>query len=223
MCFSAIASFGASAILAIAGVATLKKVKAPRQLLFALFPIVFSVQQLVEGFVWITLTNANYERWQSIPIYIFVFFAQVLWTTWVPLSFFLIEKNIIRRNILLGLVAIGSGISLFHFYNLIFFKVSASVRPYHIYYDLDFYLRHNLIIDILYLLTIILPPLISSIHRTYILGVLLFLSFLITKLYFSDYLISVWCFFAALISIVVLLIMRDLTEKNWVLKIAAKI
>ncbi len=220
MCFSATASFGACAILAIVGVASLKKVETSAQLMFALFPIIFSIQQFTEGIVWITLTSVNYQHWQSIPIYTFVFFAQVLWTTWVPLSFFLIEKNVKRKKILLAFVGIGSLISLLHFYDLIFFHVGASAMPYHVFYNLDFPFRNNLIIKGLYLLSIIMPPLISSIPRASILGFLLFISFLITKLYFNDFVISVWCFFAALISIIVFLIMKKLKEKDCLRKIA---
>ncbi len=220
MCFSATASFGASAILTIAGVASLKKVLTPSQVMFALIPIVFSFQQFTEGFVWITLTNANLQHWQYIPIYTFVFFAQVLWSIWVPLSFFLIEKKIQRKKILFIFVVIGSAVSLFHFYNLLFFKVTASLRPYHIYYDLDFPLRDNILAESLYLLAIIVPAFISSIQRTFILGILLLTSFLVTKFYFNDYVISVWCFFAALTSILVFLIMRDLKEQNQSRKIA---
>jgi len=219
MCFSTTASFGASAILAIVGIASLKKVQTSSQLMFALIPIIFSIQQLTEAFVWISLTNPNYRHCQHIPIYIFVFFAQVLWTLWVPLSFFLIEKNIKRKSILLGLVAIGSAISIFHFYNLIFFNVNAAITPFHIFYDLDFPLRNNLIMESLYLICIIIPPLISSIKRTSMLGILLSASFLITKLYFNDYIISVWCFFAALISVLVLLIMKELKEKDLLKKL----
>lgn len=214
MCFSTTASFGAGAILAVVGVVSLKKVQASSQLLFALFPIVFSLQQFTEGFVWVTLTNVNYQDYRSIPIYAFVFFAQVLWTLWVPLSFYLIEENMKRKKTLAVFVWIGLAISLFHFYNLLFYDVTASIKPYHIYYDLDFPLKHNIITESLYLLTIIVPPFISSIRRTHVLGILLLTSFLITKLYFNDYIISVWCFFAAITSLFVYIIMKNLKEKK---------
>ncbi len=218
MCFSATASFGSGLILAAVGVASLKKVQTPSQLMFALFPILFSIQQFTEGFVWITLTATNYQHLQSIPIYTFVFFAQVFWTAWVPFSFYFLEKNTSRKKILFVFVAVGSAISLFHFYNLILFDVTASINPYHIHYELDFPLRHNLIMEILYILVIITPPLISSIHRAYILGILLLTSFLVSKVFFSDYIISIWCFFAALVSILVYLILRDLNRKRSVME-----
>lgn len=214
MCFSTTASFGASAILAVVGIACLKKVQTSSQLMFALFPILFSIQQFAEGFVWITLTNTTYQHWQSIPIYTFVFFAQVFWTFWVPLSFYFMEQNSIRKKSLFVLVGIGSVISLFHFYNLLFFDVTASINPYHIHYELDFPLRHNLIMQSLYVLVIILPAFVSSIHRGYMLGILLLTSFLVTTIYFKDYIISVWCFFAALVSILVYIILNNLNRES---------
>ena len=102
MCFSTIASFGSSAILAVAGIACVKKIQAPSQIMFAYIPIFFSIQQFTEGLVWVTLTNNNYQHWQAIPIYLFVFFAQVLWLVWIPLSFYLIEKSSNRKKALLA-------------------------------------------------------------------------------------------------------------------------
>jgi hypothetical protein len=220
MCFSANASFVASAILGVVGVASIKKIQIPSQVMFACIPIVFSFQQFIEGFVWITLTNNNYTGKQKIPIYLFVIFAQVVWPIWVPLSFLLIEKNIHRKKVLSIIVGIGSLLSLYHLYCLIFYNVSATITPNHIYYDLDFPKEIFLILNCFYFLTIIIPPFVSSNKRMSILGILLFISFLITKLYFNDYIISVWCFFAALISAVVFLIMKNLKEEDRLLKLS---
>ena len=212
MCFSATASFSASAILALVGIASVKKVGTKSQLVFALIPIVFSIQQLTEGFVWITLVNSNYERWQFIPIYIFVFFAQVVWTSWVPLSFFLIKKNLKRKKMLFVLVIIGLLISIYIFCCLLLFNVKAVTTPFHIHYKVNFPIPHFIIFSSFYFLTIVAPPLISSIKKASIIGFLLFTSFLVTKIYFSDNVISVWCFFAALTSLMVFIIMKDLNK-----------
>jgi hypothetical protein len=214
MCFSTSASFGASAILAIAGIASIKKVQAPSQLMFASIPIIFSIQQFTEGFVWLALINGTHKDLQRIPIYIFVVFAQVIWPVWVPLSILLIEKNGNRRKVFSLLVGVGLIISLYHIYCLASYHISATVSPYHINYELDFPLRHFAILGSFYLLTIIMPPFISSVKRMSLIGILLFTSFLISKLYFNDFVISVWCFFAALVSLLVFLIMRDLKGKN---------
>jgi hypothetical protein len=210
MCFSTTASFGASAVLAIAGVAAVKKTQSSSQIVFACIPILFSIQQFTEGFVWIALTSNQYRQWQPIPIYAFLIIAQVIWPIWVPLSFFLLEKNIKRKKTLSVFLAIGCLLSLYLSGCLFFCKVSAVINPYHVFYDIDFPHKYIPIVASFYFLPIIIPPFISSVKRTTLLGSLIFLSFLITKLFFHDYVISVWCFFAALVSLLVYMILNDL-------------
>jgi hypothetical protein len=57
MCFSAGASFGASAVLGAIGIVTLTKAKTTDQIPFASIPLLFAVQQAVEGTLWIGLTQ----------------------------------------------------------------------------------------------------------------------------------------------------------------------
>lgn len=49
MCFSASVSFSAGAVLSVIGVATLRQVKRPAEILFAATPILFALQQIAEG------------------------------------------------------------------------------------------------------------------------------------------------------------------------------
>jgi hypothetical protein len=60
MCFSAGASVGASAVLAGVGVAAIKNSGKSPQRLFAVTPLLFAVQQFVEGFIWLSLINSEY-------------------------------------------------------------------------------------------------------------------------------------------------------------------
>ncbi|MGL4543652.1 MAG: DUF6629 family protein, partial [Polymorphobacter sp.] len=55
MCFSATASFVASGVIGTVGVATLRHVREPRTLLFALLPMLFAAHQFTEGWVWLGL------------------------------------------------------------------------------------------------------------------------------------------------------------------------
>jgi hypothetical protein len=54
MCFSASASFIAGGSLSAVGVATLKQTKARTELPLAMIPLLFGVQQLTEGVIWLT-------------------------------------------------------------------------------------------------------------------------------------------------------------------------
>ena len=84
MCFSASASFGAGVVLSVIGVASIKKAKSPTQIIFASIPLIFAVQQITEGFLWLSLTHSNFASLKQVTTYIFLFFAQIVWPIWVP-------------------------------------------------------------------------------------------------------------------------------------------
>jgi hypothetical protein len=214
MCFSTSASFIAGGLLTVIGVATITKIKAPSQILFASLPLIFALQQFIEGFVWIGLSNTEYLSLVPVSTYMYVFFAQVLWPFYVPLSFLTIEKNKNRKIALYILLGIGLSISIYHLYCMFNFAVESRISPYHIQYKMDFALNKFLMVSYLYLTTIILPPFISSQKGTSLIGALLLLSFFLSKFYFEDFIISVWCFFAAIISLLVFQSMRKLEVKH---------
>ena len=58
MCFSATASFISGTALCVIGVATLKQTKAPAEIPFALIPLLFGIQQLTEGVIWLSSATA---------------------------------------------------------------------------------------------------------------------------------------------------------------------
>ncbi len=211
MCFSATASFGASAILTVAGVAALRKVETKSQIPFAAIPVIFAFQQFTEGFVWLSLNHPNYNHWQKIPINIFLVIAQAVWPFWVPFSFLLIEKNEKRKKALKILVGLGSVVSIFLAYQVLFYPVSAAITPLHIHYALHFPEgTFSIAVTIFYFLATIVPPFLAGGKRMTSLGLLNLMSFIVTVVFFENYVISVWCFFAALISWEVFLAMKDL-------------
>jgi hypothetical protein len=211
MCFSTTASFASFSILTVVGVAGLKHVKTPKQKFFAAIPFLFATQQLIEGFVWIGILHNTV--WKSIPIHLFIFFAQVVWAFWVPYSILKMEVNKQRIRIIKACLWIGIFLAVYISYCLIFYETTAFITSFHVNYKLYFPHQYYPILGLLYLLPIIVPPLTSSIAEIRLIGFLLLVSFIITKLVFEDEVISVWCFFAALISSIV----------YWVLKKQSKV
>ncbi|MGE5108476.1 MAG: DUF6629 family protein [Sphingobacteriales bacterium] len=212
MCFSANASFGAGAVLLVVGALTLKKVHSPSQIAFASIPLLFSVQQFAEGLLWLSLTNKNYEGWEPFSTHFFLFFAQVLWPLWVPVSILLLERNTERKKILFILTGIGILLSSYFAWCLLNYPVKAEVIFYHIYYTLDFPHALVWVSGILYLILTVFPPFMSSHKKVWLLGIMIAASYLFTKIAYSNYLISVWCFFAAIISVLVLYIVTKMNK-----------
>jgi len=213
MCFSAEASFAGGVIISAIGVAVVTKVHNRSQLLFASIPLFFGLQQFTEGVLWLTIPNPEYAGIQNIATALFLIMADVLWPTLIPLAILLMENKAKKRKILWFLLATGLSVSAYYAFCLIFMNVTPQINGYHIMYNSDFPKLIAIPVFIVYLAATITPLFISSIQRTHLLGVLMFLSCLVTAIFFTQYLTSVWCFFAALISGVIYWILSDSKKK----------
>lgn len=209
MCFNANVSFGASVVIGIIGVATIRKAKA-QQYAFASIPLLFAIQQFVEGNLWLALKQPDEIVTQEIATYVFILIAQVIWPVLIPLSILLMEKEKKRQRILLAFLVIGSILSTFGVYRILFYDVVAQIENHHIKYDFIFSSPILPIVGIFYILPTIISPFISSVKKMILLGTLLVSSLIISKLFFEVYTISVWCFFAAIISSMVFSIISNL-------------
>lgn len=213
MCFSASASFGAGAILSVIGVLSLKKGQSRSEIAFAAIPLIFSIQQISEGFLWLALTKPEYAWLQQFTTYTFLTFAQVIWPIWVPVSILLLEKKEQRRTIQKIIVAIGAAVSIYLGFCLFTYNVEARVEAYHISYKLNFPAYFSGLGSLLYIIATVTPPYFSSINRMWTLSTAIFISYIITAVFYIDYIISVWCFFASIISITVLVIMSEVRKR----------
>lgn len=213
MCFSASASFGAGIVLSAISVATIKKAQQPSQIYFASIPLIFCVQQISEGFLWLALSNSTYASLQQVTTYTFLFFAQVLWPIWVPFALLKLEKDEKRKKFQKILVGIGGFVSVYLAYCLVSYTVEAKIIGYHILYIQD-YPAISYYGTPLYVIATITPAFISSIKKMWTLGLTILTSYIITKLFYEDYIISVWCFFASIISITIFYLMSKLKDLN---------
>lgn len=124
MCFSPAVSFVSSADLIAIGIFTLT-ISAMHEILFASIPLLFAVQQFIEGVLWLVL---------------------------VPFSLWMIEPEPRRKNIMLGCIAAGVGIALFTVHALSQFPVTARITSYCILYEYPAPESHSLLM--LYVLAI---------------------------------------------------------------------
>ncbi len=214
MCFSATASFSAGIILSTIGVASIKKAETKSQLAFASIPLIFAVQQITEGFLWLALSNPDFATMQWPATYLFLFFAQVVWPFWVPYSILKIEKNARKRKVKRGLMALGAAVSLYLGYCLIAFPVEASISGMHITYEQAYPAALSLIVGLLYIIATIVPPFFSSVRKMWLLGTAILISYIITSVFYTDYIVSVWCFFASIISIAVYVIILEMKKSS---------
>lgn len=212
MCFSSTASFIAGGALSIIGVTSITKAKKNSQLMFASIPLLFGLQQVSEGFLWLSLQHFRFSSLQMEMTYVFLFFAQFLWTTWIPLSFRLIETNKVRKLMLTVVSVFGIMASTLLGLRLMFYPVTVEILQHHIHYGINSPQWMIIFSSLCYVMAIIFPPFLSSYRGMKWLGAILTASLLITKLFFSAYLISVWCFFAAAISVTIIYLLKDMNQ-----------
>lgn len=214
MCFSASASFGSGVVLSIIGVAALRKTETSSQLALGCFPFIFAVQQFSEGFVWLSVTNPAYAGWQEIPAYSFLIFSHIVWPIWIPLAILLLEKNIKRKKILGFLLGTGIVLATYHVFCLIFLPVTIRVDEHHLQYLIAHPTWLLMIGNIFYGLSTILPSFISSVKRMWWLGAFTVVSYIVAHLFFQAYVISVWCYFATLLSVIAYLILARINSSR---------
>ena len=214
MCFSTSASFGAGIVLSVIGVASIKKAGTRSQVAFASIPLIFAVQQITEGFLWLALSDPDFAFLQWPTTYIFLFFAQIVWPFWVPFSILKLEKEPGRKKIGRVLMITGAIVSSYLAYCLLSFHVEAKIIGMHISYKQDYPVALGQYGGLLYVIATIAPPFLSSIKRMWTLGTAILISYIITTIFYTDYIVSVWCFFASIISIALLAILFEMKKSS---------
>jgi hypothetical protein len=214
MCFSANASFIAGAALTVVGVASLSQVRKPAQLMFASIPLLFAIQQVCEGFVWLSLSNSAFYHWHGTAKYAFLIFAQIIWPAWIPLSYLLIERSPKRRKIIRYFLFAGIATTIMLTYRLLFSTAVAQIDGCHISYDIGSTKMMLILTGILYLSAIVVAPFLSSWKSAFYLAATNVVSLTVTELFFDAYLVSVWCFFAAVQSVLIFFVMREMRRQS---------
>lgn len=205
MCFSATASFVAGAFLLGIGTLTLKSALASRQrraLPFAAMPLLFAVQQLIEGVIWLTF-GGKATLLNSVMTHLYSFFSHVLWPVYVPVAVVMMEPGGWHRRAMIAFVAAGAAVGAYLLYVLVAFPIVSRPTGQHIEYVSPHFFAA--VTMTLYLLSTAVSPLLSTHRAVAVFGALALLSFGAAYAFYATWFISVWCFFAALLSAVIYL------------------
>ena len=199
MCFSAEASFAASAVLAASSIAIARIPKARSEMPLSLFPAVFSVHQFIEGILWLNHDGVLSGGYNTIAVYGFAFIAFVLWPLYVPLSAYMPEIGKIRRRIMLLCLLLGIYVSITLLICIVRNPVEVSVVGHSFSYRmLD--IPDNFLIP--YFISVSIPFLVSSSRNLMVFGAALVLSSAVASFVASSTTYpSVWCFHAAILSL----------------------
>jgi hypothetical protein len=123
------------------------------------------------------------------------------------------EKSKMKKKILSVLLFGGVALSSYYTYCLLSFNITPVIDGFHIVYHNNFPESLAIAATIIYVIVTLPPFFISSVKGTQFLGLLMTFSCVVTIIFFRQYLTSVWCFFAALISVVIYWILNDIKKE----------
>jgi len=216
MCFSAEASFSLSVVLVSAGVYCVKNTTSKNRLLLpvAFIPFFFAIQQFSEGWVWLGLRWDN-NALVKIFAMVFLFFAVVFWPFWIPFCAFVTGGR--KEKILFGfLITFALVIGLGVYIPLLISDETpvANVINHSIHYDIKkstvFQFVPVLLWEAMYIVIISSPIFATNIAKLIYLGIAIVLASAISYIIFWFAFASVWCFFAALMSLYLCFFFRNL-------------
>lgn len=204
MCFSPEASFTAAAILLPAGMAAIARAcKTDRRFVpIAALPLLFGLQQALEGAVWTSNGNPGLVEQFSLA---YMFFSWLAWPVWTPFSVYFLEPS--GRKPLFAVFAIFGGIlggtQYFPYFahdnwlitNFLGRAISYEGK------ELFDYIIGRAATYMIYAAVVIGPLLLSSHATIRIFGLLVFTVLVITYIFFAYAYISVFCFGGALMSL----------------------
>ena len=202
MCFSATANFVGSGVLGTIGVVTLTKVKHRRELLFASLPTLFAVHQFTEGFVWLGLDGILSPTVTHNMGAAFMLYAQGLLPFLVPLSVMLFEPTRESRRRMLPFVVIGGATALYVLWGLTAYPTDIYVRDNSIVYIN--HATNNITVAVLYVIATCGSLFFSKIRMLVVFGGANLAILLIVDAIKRYAFTSVWCAYAAIASVIIL-------------------
>ena len=221
MCFSAPVSFAASALLVSAGFYGLRVASQnnPRYLPLAAIPVAFGIQQACEGLVWLGM-DTNSSSQVHLGALGFLAFAYWFWLFWAPWSVAVAEANPTVRRVGWSFGVLGFGYGALLYLPLVFQPDWLAVHV--IQYSIEYNTR--LIFDtwvsqevdrLVYALIILIPFALASNRALKGFGVTIALSAIVSHWLLHQVFVSVWCFFAAILSLLIVWICQSSSTVNW--------
>jgi hypothetical protein len=215
MCFSATASFTAAAVAGSIGTVTLwqaAKLRDPALLPIAAFPVLFALQQAVEGLLWLDLARPEPGACRPFLTHAFLGYAEIFWPLFAPLAAWLIEPDLWRRRLIALCVLTGAAVSTYLLVKMLGNPYTASAATGHIVYSNG--VSYPKGIEIPYVLATTISLLLSSHRLIQLLAIVILGGFAVAWWSYHQSYISVWCFFAAASSVIVFLFVRQASQSD---------
>jgi hypothetical protein len=204
MCFSAEASFTAAAVLAIVGSVTVVTARG-RLVPLAATPLLFAAQQAAEGVLWVASNQGRLDHPAAdAALAVYLIFAFAVWPVWIPAVLGIAEPQRGKKRPFWLLTALGVGLLSLNVMTTSLSSIRVEISCCSIAYAGAIHPLTYL----LYPVCTIAPFFLSSLPQARLFGLAAAGSAIVAATLFATTFASVWCFFAAWISVLVLRMVR---------------
>lgn len=200
MCFSAEADIVAGVVVGAIGLDAVRHVTQRREMLLASLPLVFATHSLIEAFVWWGLEDQVPHSVGRLAIWFYLGIAFVLLPIMVPAAVTVREPAEVRRYMAI-FVVLGCVVAVILAYALARGPVIAAIDSYNIDYTVN--LSYGGFVVALYVLVTCGPLLLSRDRYINLFGLASLVAVGVLIWIDQTALISLWCFWAALTSVVI--------------------
>jgi hypothetical protein len=219
MCFSPEADFTAGVVVAGVGVETLRRVRAPRELIVGALPLLFGIHQLVEGLVWLGLRGQVSSGLGDAAKEAYIVYAHAVLPVIVPFGFMLLEPDQRRSRWMWPLVCLGLVLGVYLLWQITAYPVGAHEEARCI--DYTTHTPNDVLIGAVYVVATCGPALLSSRRHLRWFGLVCLIGVIATALLRVDELTSLWCLYVALVSVLILEhFRRQRANETWAAAIA---
>ena len=202
MCFSATASLVTASMVGAIGVVSVRSARSKAELPLACIPLLFAAQQAAEGGLWLALEQGEAGPWPWLFTQVFLAFALVIWPVYAPAAAWLVEPDRRRRQIMQASFLVGVAVASFFLVQLMTLRNEGYISGSHILYRTD--VEAPVLAGLVYMGAAVLALVVSSHRAIAVLGAIICVGALVTYAFMQDVFVSVWCFFAAASSFVIL-------------------
>lgn len=165
-------------------------------------PLFFALQQTLEGALWLTLPMAEDAPLSSELALLYLLFAQTFWPIYAPVAVSLTEADHTRRRLMRVCAGVGMAIGSYLLWGILARSHGAAVVDGHIVYFTETPIPFAL--GFVYLAATALPMLLSSQKVLVWFGVVVSVGCVTANVFYWAAFASVWCFFAAVSSAMLL-------------------
>jgi len=211
VCFAPEADAVVGGLIVAVGVDALRHVRARKQIPLAALPVLFGLHQLSEALVWWGLEGHVPDSLERVAKWFWFLFAFVALPVLLPVAVDLVERSKTRRRVITAFACLGLAVAAALAIGIFGGPIRAEVEGHHVAYEVDAVSRGGLL-TLLYVVATCGALLACSYREIAAIGVLNLVAVPILMWLTVSGFVSLWCFWAAIVSIVIALHLRRVAE-----------